>query len=75
MGSFAGGAGGGRSMKKLMDQFCSVLSKACRGSSENVRRGGRTFSGGHHRGAISDGLRKGSSKAGRVMAQWRWRKR
>lgn len=29
---------------------------------------------GHHKKAISEGLRKGSAEAGRVMAKWRWKK-
>lgn len=28
---------------------------------------------GHHSKAISEGLRKGSSEAGKVMAKWRWK--
>ena len=30
---------------------------------------------GHHKKAISDGLRRGSPSAGKVMADWRWRKK
>lgn len=33
----------------------------------------RTFNG-HHKPAISDGLRRGSSEAGKIMADWRWKK-
>ncbi len=28
---------------------------------------------GHHRKAIADGLRRGSSEAAMVMARWRWK--
>lgn len=29
--------------------------------------------GGHHRKAMADGLRRGSSEAAKVMARWRWK--
>lgn len=29
--------------------------------------------GGHHRKAMADGLRRGSSEAAKVMAKWRWK--
>jgi len=31
--------------------------------------------GGHHKPAISDGLRRGSSEAAKIMAKWRWAKK
>ena len=41
------------------------------GVSSSVRRSGS----GHHKRAISDGFRRGSSHSAKVMADWRWKKR
>ena len=30
---------------------------------------------GHHKKAVSDGFRRGSSEAARIMAKWRWKKK
>jgi hypothetical protein len=34
---------------------------------------GAATKGGHHRKAVADGLRRGSSEAAKVMAKWRWK--
>ena len=43
-------------------------------SSDNVKKVGRSFSGKNKR-AVSDGLRKGSSECGKIMRQWRDKKK
>lgn len=44
-------------------------------SSSQVRDSVVKNSSGHHKKAIADGLRRGSSEAAKVMAKWRWVKR
>ena len=42
-------------------------------STNTTRKGG--YGHGHHKKAISDGLRRGSPSSAKVMADWRWKKR
>ena len=52
--------------------FFKAIGKVISGG-KSVDKISKSFSG-HHKPAISDGLRKGSSEAGKIMASWRWKK-
>lgn len=58
----------GSLIKSIVDLFSSPeVAKTLGDCAKTVAKSG------HHRKAIADGLRRGSSEAAKVMARWRWK--